>query len=343
MAGLLDYITQKKDISQQGGRFIYGLRDLNAENHFRIVDITKYSPVKPLVLVLDGDGTTNTRRANGSAKLACEMLGALSSKCDVLAVSYENGLTKDNIDKNVTELVDNIFLPILADHEPEDVPKLMRNITIISHCAGASTVLSRVEKKLATYMRNLQFSEEDMAFALGQVVCISHAAIYPSERELNYFTEFNCVSSDDEVWIEAPGTWMDFVKCLQIDNSIQISKQDKHTLIDLYTNDISHFPDAFLKDKSICYLYKENTHKTCFVSSALTTDETDHSMLSHTNDDNLTPAGHCVLEAYTTIARMSVMNSLSNMRSDTLIPYPTDQAIDNCNHIFTQLQEQIKE
>ncbi|MBR4745424.1 MAG: hypothetical protein IK070_01785, partial [Clostridia bacterium] len=283
MSGILDYI-QNKYRSNQGEDFIYGLRDKRMENHFREISISSFSPVKPLVIVLGGDGTTNTRRANGNAKHVENMLGVLSSRCDILAVSYENGLTSANIDKNTTTLVDNIFLPIIADNDEQDIPKLMRNITIVAHCAGASTTLSRIEKKIVGYMKNLNMSEQDISLSLSQVVCITHATIYPQDRELNYFTEFNCVSSNDEVWIEAQGTWIEFAKHLQKDKSIQISGEDKQALLDLYNSDISHFPNAFLKDKSICYLYKENNHKTCFVTSALTTDETDHSMLSHRND-----------------------------------------------------------
>ena len=341
MSNLLNYVKYKYT-NEQGKYFIYGLRDKNAENHFREINITTHPFAKPLVLVLGGDGTTNTRRANGNGKCVENMLGFLTEKCDLMVVSYENGLTKDNIDKNITLLVDNIFLPILADYPEDSVPKLMRNITIVAHCAGASTVLSRIEKKIVEYMHNLDYSEQRIADALSQVVCITHAAIYPQDRELHYFTEFNCISSDDEVWIEAPSTWMDLAKRLQNDNSIQINPQDRQQLLNLYTNDLAHFPTAFVEDKDRCYLYKDNSHRACFVTTKLTTDETDHSLLSYDNN-NLTTAGSCVLQAYNTIARTSVMNSVANKGIEGFVFFPFDHVVANCEHIFQQTEEQIKE
>ena len=334
MSNLLNYVTNKY-ASAQGDRFIYGLRDKNAENHFREVNIATHPFAKPLVLVLGGDGTINTRRANGNGKYVEHMLGVFADKCDLMVVSYENGLTSANIDANITTLVDNIFLPILADHPEEDVPKLMRNITIVAHCAGASTVLSRIEKKVTEYMHNLSFSEQDIASALSQVVCITHAAIYPQDRELHYFTEFNCVSSEDEVWIEASSTWLDLAKKLQNGDDVRISPEDKTQLLNLYTNDLAHYPSAFVSNKDRCFLYKDNTHKACIVTSALTKDETDHSMLSYDNN-NLTLAGDHVLQAYTTIARMSVMNSITNKNIDGFVFFPFDHVVTNCEHIFDQ-------
>lgn len=325
--------------------FQYGLRSLDFfPFHMEEIDIEKYKYYRdnPLVLVLGGDGTQTLRAANGNAEPVENMLGVFRKKVDIISVSY-NGANnnEENIDANIEKLVSCLFEPCFNKNgnriDAQQAYKNMRQITIFAHCYGIFKILSKIEKKIIFKMQNLGYTDTEISTALGQVVSITHGGY----SDLKYITEFNCVSAYDNVMkIYGESFWADIVHMLEKGEELAISEQDKNELINCYQQARKSFPKMFLAGKDRCFSYQENPHKVCIATSQLEKNELDHTnqfFMRDAENEKPTIAGDHLLQAYTCVLRLSVMNSIKNIKTPEFIKFDFVDAHKKINHIFEQL------
>ena len=94
---------------QKHSTFIFGQRDLTAENHWRTKDIHDFKITRPTVVCLGGNGTTETRKANNVCKLVESLMGikieatndvtSTYKDVDIVGFSYGKEKESDSINK----------------------------------------------------------------------------------------------------------------------------------------------------------------------------------------------------------------------------------------------------
>lgn len=136
----------------------FGKRDLNSIDHWKRLDLEKYSITKPTIICLGGNGTISERKANNFCKLAERLVGlkiesdnvySSYNNVEVLGFSYGTNAedeTAGQFDKDdINSIVSNLLLPLCLDTEGQrlDAEKASQNfslVTFFSHCHGAREV-----------------------------------------------------------------------------------------------------------------------------------------------------------------------------------------------------------
>ena len=162
------------------------------ENKFGFVDVdlNKLTIDCPTVLCLGGGYVVGRKMANGMAKFVVNLLHTnVDENFKVYSLvygSYESSPMTPSVTKEELDAVANkLFVPLVSKQgeriDTKTAQKNMRNLTIVSHCFGAS-----VANQLAVIIKNkmveLGYSLDETASILKQITNISYA---PFKKEAN--------------------------------------------------------------------------------------------------------------------------------------------------------------
>ena len=150
----------------------FGKRDLTATNHWRNFDFADYKIIRPTLICIGGNGTTDTKNKDGSIRkgtqkingvcaIAERLVGLQSGEVakdrhstyhliDILGFSYgkekEEDTTGSFSKEEVDKIVDNMLMPLCMNFETNEVYSIdqccknMSMITFFTHCWGAREV-----------------------------------------------------------------------------------------------------------------------------------------------------------------------------------------------------------
>lgn len=162
----------------------FGIRDLNAENHWVELDLADFKLKLPLIVCLSGSGTRTTADANGFCKLAESLLGEKAQLTTILGASYSFDEKKPPntpaafSDEEVNFLVEKVLLPLCQDKQGNLYPldKCCKNLSLVTFftfCHG-STETERIIQKLDEVLQSKGFSEEQVKQANASLLEISY-------------------------------------------------------------------------------------------------------------------------------------------------------------------------
>lgn len=170
---------------------IWGQRDLSKENHWQRLDLRQYSPEKPVVVCIGGNGTTSEDSANGMCKFVENHLNLLFNEngtnqvynhVDIISAVYpeEEDSTKGKFSKeDINDFVDNFLIKLIQDENDELLPlneacRKLAGVTFFTFCRGhmeVDKIMRAFYKELKTlgYPKEacdvLMFSTFEVSFA----------------------------------------------------------------------------------------------------------------------------------------------------------------------------------
>ena len=128
-----------------------GKRNLQAPNHWELLDLDNLKFEKPTVVCLCGNDTTTNAKANGFTKQAETYLdlmfktkdgGNVLDNVDILGVKYDN--SGDISDQDSDKIVKAIFNLLVNKNNKrldiETAQKNMSRLTFFTYCQGHSTL-----------------------------------------------------------------------------------------------------------------------------------------------------------------------------------------------------------
>lgn len=180
--------------------FVIGTYD----NHvgWKDVNLATYNLNSPLVLVLNGNGGTDVSHAIEVVRLTKSFLTHYNeNNVEVLGISYakeENKNFGTLSEQELNFLVDCLFMPQVSKNGLRTnivtAKKNMRQITIFSHCHGA-TITYRINEILTEKLDVLGYNETEIAEILAQIFVVGFAPQNTDNRNSGLYIK----SFDDEV------------------------------------------------------------------------------------------------------------------------------------------------
>lgn len=135
-----------------------GRRNPKVQNHWEDLDLHTYVVDKPIILVLGGNATTDTKSCNGYCKIVENLIGMelksgdsdnIYEYADIVGVIYpdkektkQGDMIGDLGSLDAEMLVDNILAPLVLDQDQhllsiDECKKNLSQVTFFSHCQGA--------------------------------------------------------------------------------------------------------------------------------------------------------------------------------------------------------------
>ena len=167
------------------GNVIWGKRNLDKATHWQRLNLEKYSPNKPVVVCISGNGTISDESANGICKVVENYLLLLFKKSgvnkvydnvDIMSAVYpvdgnnERGkFSKEDID----HFVDNFLIKLLQDDNDELVPlneacRRLSQVTFFTFCRGHVEV-DKIMRALYKELKVLGYSQQERDVLLQTV------------------------------------------------------------------------------------------------------------------------------------------------------------------------------
>jgi len=187
-----------------------GKRNLNAENHWELLDLDNLKFEKPTVLCFSGNATLTNEDANGLAKMVENYLGLmftpkqdyhLFDHIDILGVKYAQ-ISKDtgHLNESAVEQIANGIFSLLVDGRGqrlnlEQAKQNMSRITFFTFCAGSRElvkVIGTLNQKLA-----------DVGYEADEIYAINRASLEvsyaPENIMYNRIPSVRVISQNDNI------------------------------------------------------------------------------------------------------------------------------------------------
>ena len=171
----------------------WGMRDLDKTNHWRRLKLDKYSPDKPVVVCIGGNGTITENSANGVCKLVENYLQLLFKKngmnhvydhVDIISAVYpvngedEKGkFSKEDIDY----FVDNFLIKLIQDENDELLPlaeacRRLSQVTFFTFCRGHLEV-DKIMRAFYKELKVLGYSQQERDILMLSTFEVSYAPL----------------------------------------------------------------------------------------------------------------------------------------------------------------------
>ncbi len=174
-------------------RVIWGKRDLDKRTHWQRLDLEKYSPDKPVVVCVGGNGTITEESANGVCKLVENYLQLLFKKkginqvynnIDIISAVYPKEKDKDRgsfSKDDIENFVDKFLIKLLQDENDELVPigeacRRLSGITFFTFCRGHLEI-DKIMKAFYKELKVLGYSEQERNILMFTTFEVSFAPL----------------------------------------------------------------------------------------------------------------------------------------------------------------------
>lgn len=167
---------------------IWGMRNLDKKTHWQRLNLEQYSPNKPVVICIGGNGTTTESSANGMCKFVENYLQLLFKEngmnrvydhVDIISAVYpvDGDSNKGEFSKSDTDyFVDNFLIKLLQDENDELVPlneacRRLSQVTFFTFCRGHLEV-DKIMHSFYKELRLLGYTQQEcdiMMFALFEI------------------------------------------------------------------------------------------------------------------------------------------------------------------------------
>ena len=155
----------------------WGMRNLDKSNHWQRLKLENYSPDKPVVICLGGNGTTSENSANGICKFVENHLQLLFKEkginkvynhTDIISATYpiNDNSNKGKFSQEDTEyFVDNFLIKLLQDENDELVPlgeacRRLSTVTFFTYCRG-HLELDKIMRSFYKELRVLGYTQQE--------------------------------------------------------------------------------------------------------------------------------------------------------------------------------------
>lgn len=172
---------------------VWGMRDLNQERHWKLIDWQKFLPNKPIVVCIGGNGTITESSANGMGKFVENHLQLLFKdngknnvydNIDIISAVYPCTDGKDSgkfTKKDIDDFVDSFLIKIVQDENDEIVSlgeacRRLSQITFFTFCRGHL----EVDKILCAFYKELKilgYSRKECDVLMFSLFEISYAPL----------------------------------------------------------------------------------------------------------------------------------------------------------------------
>ena len=320
--------------------YIYGMHNVNARNHYEMIDLKSLSDLdEKIVFVFGGANTNDTRRANGMGKVLGSLIGDyFTNAAKVISVAYNNGSEYEAHQKhNASNFVKQLILPRVShDSKKIDVReacKNLRNIFLCGYCHGEE-VISVIFQILNVELENLGYTKSECKEIQDQIFCLYYAA-YPSfdHKSLTVIsaTDDNSLFDSYMPWINLFSVFIDknldgytdkFEDVRMSDSDRQeITKlakmldKYKDSKLRLYVIRVMDAADEFIDKHDRCFVLK-NLNRIILATSHLhENDIMDHSIEEMSKFDgkfheNVSKAGEAVVTCMLYSLRFAINHAL---------------------------------
>jgi len=171
----------------------WGMRNLNKAKHWQRLKLEKYSPDKPVVVCIGGNGTITEDAANGFCKLAENYLQLLFNKngmnhvydyVDIIGAVYpiEDDSKKGKFsNEDIDNFVDNFLIKLIQDDNDELVPlneacRRLSQVTFLTFCRGHLEV-DKIMRAFYKELKVLGYSREERDVLMLSTFEISYAPL----------------------------------------------------------------------------------------------------------------------------------------------------------------------
>ena len=172
---------------------IWGMRDLDKANHWRRLNLEKYSPDKPIVVCIGGNGTITENSANGVCKLVENYLQLLFKNngmnhvydyADIISAVYpKNGIEERGFfsDDDIDNFVDNFLIKLIQDENDELLPlseacRKLSQVTFFTFCRGHLEV-DKIMHAFYKELKVLGYSQQERNILMLSMFEISYAPL----------------------------------------------------------------------------------------------------------------------------------------------------------------------
>lgn len=208
---------------------IWGKRNLDKATHWQRLNLEKYTPDKPVVICIGGNGTISEESANGVCKLVENYLLLLFKKSgvnrvydniDIIGAVYpvqENNERGKFSKEDVDHFVDNFLIKLLQDDNDELVPlneacRRLSGVTFFTFCRG-HVEADKIMRSLYKELKVLGYSEQERNVLLQTVFEVSFAPLTYTSTIPVMFVD----SKQDEMLNYA---WKNKETKVQLDNNL---------------------------------------------------------------------------------------------------------------------------
>ena len=172
---------------------VWGMRNLDKQNHWQRLKLDKYSPDKPVVVCIGGNGTVSENSANGMCKLVETYLQLLFKKngmnkvydyVDLVSAVYPmNGdSTKGKFEKeDIDKFVDEFLIRLVQDDKDELLPlneacRRLSQVTFFTYCRGHMEV-DKIMRAFYKELRVLGYTKEQVNVLMMSTSEVSFAPL----------------------------------------------------------------------------------------------------------------------------------------------------------------------
>lgn len=327
-------------------KFKFGRRDTktpNLKNHWQDIDLSSYRITKPTVICLGGNGTTDTREANGMAKIVQNMIGE-SEDVDIISITYSHSNLFDVgllSTKEEYEIVQKLFIPLLFDENGNKLPqkqaiKNFRNITIFAHCYGARNVWEDCEKILYLELMRKGVDAFDLNRLIEQIFVVSYASSCKKGSTMT----FNIKSINDRFFGEEYKNEM-----LSLNMQKTRFSTCSKIALDLFMFEAMENP-KLLEDvgekffKKHKYVLAKSGKTINLFTDKLSLDDSDHEVSVISRSETWAPSinstllGKAVSQSVAFALASSLVNASINNQNSGFVPLDLDGVISDTEHLL---------
>lgn len=302
-------------------KVVWGMRNLDSENHWHKLNLDEYSPDKPVVVCIGGNGTISEDSANGMCKFIENYLQLLFKDngknqvynyVDIIGAVYpisdnskKGKFTKEDIDN----FVDKFLIKLIQDENDELVPlneacRRLSQITFFTFCKGHFEVY-KIFRSFYKELQVLGYSKQECDILMLSAFEISYAPlIYASMIPVVYID-----SKQDGMLNSA---WKNKETSIHIDdnlNGVAIKYE--------------RFGDPLLSGVAVSEAIFDAIHiYSSRLRNNIESDEHNLSLLSRDSGWNARyePNADCVSQLIAWALSRSVENGINNKKSKKFVP-----------------------
>lgn len=169
---------------------VWGMRDLSQENHWKRIQLDDYTPGKPVVVCIGGNGTTTDETGNGIGKfvethlqLLFKEKGQVHDNVDIISAVYPTDDTdKGKFSKeDINNFVDNFLIKLVQDENDELLPlneacRRLAGVTFFTFCRGHMEV-DKIMRAFYKELKTLGYPKEACDVLMFSTFEVSYAPL----------------------------------------------------------------------------------------------------------------------------------------------------------------------
>lgn len=320
------------------------------QNNWEIIDVDKFKITKPVIMVIGGMGTVDGSKANGYCKLVESLIGEFKNDVDIISIYYPQSISIVDMKKELSYFVDKTISPLFLSENGEKIDaksvyKNFRKITLFTHCYGTQ-IAKYFEEAIFKKMMFSLFPSKVIEGALEQVFVVSYAGLFDCSDFK--FKWFDITSPEDNIlFYNGYEAWKEI---LNSKHEVKVSLNDQ-IMIKKYLKNNGKDSEIYpiFKDKSRCYVLKQNNGINLATTQLHLYQDSDHSIIEMKRTANwsahklASKAGDYVSRCLSSILCSSIATALLTEKENKLVPLNLKEMKKDLENITDPLNNEKKQ